>query len=306
MPVLRVSDEVADAVARSRPVVALESTITAHGLPRPDNLRVGRAVEADVRAEGAVPAAVGVVGGIPTVGLGDAGLRRLAEADDVAKLAVRDLPLAVARRIDGATTVAATAHLAVRAGVRLLATGGLGGVHRGARDTWDESADLWTLARTPAVVVCAGVKSILDVAATVERLESLGVPIVGYRTDELPGFYVRSSGLRLDWRVDSPDELAAVVRAQDELGLGDRALIVANPLEAAAAMDPHVHDRLLAEALDDAERAGVSGKAVTPHLLAHLHAASGGATLSANESVIRGNARLAARLAVRLAAAGPG
>lgn len=297
---LHISDEVTAALAADGPVVALETTIVAHGLPRPGNLRVAREVEQIVRDAGAVPATVGVVDGRPTVGLTDEALEHLAGAEAVEKLGVRDLPAAVAQGVDGATTVAATAHLAALAGIRVLATGGLGGVHRGARETWDVSADLSTLATTDMVVVSAGVKSVLDVAATLERLETLGVPLLGYRTDEMPGFYLRSTGLRLDWRADTPEEVAAIAGRRRPLGLAGRALLVLNPLPESEALDAGEHDRLLDAALRDAERNGVRGKAATPHLLSYLHDASGGRTVSVNEAVIRGNVALAASVAVAL------
>jgi pseudouridylate synthase len=293
-----VRDEVAEAVAASRPVVALESTLIAHGLPRPDNLTVARQLEGSVREAGAGPATVGVVAGTPTVGLDDDALDRLAGDPDVRKLGVRDLPAAAAKAVDGATTVASTAHLAWLAGVRVFATGGLGGVHREAAATFDESADLTTLAATPVAVVCAGVKSILDVGATLERLETLGVPVVGYRTDAFPGFYLSDSGHPLDWGVDDPGAVAAVLAARPGLGLDDRALIVANPLPADEQVDPTLHDRVLAEGVARARREGVHGKDVTPFLLAHLHAETGGASLAANVALVRRNARLAAEVAV--------
>ena len=299
-----VGAEVAEAVRAGKPVVALESTLIAHGLPRPDNLAVARELEDIVRAAGAVPATIGVLGGQPVIGLDDGGLEQLAGTADVRKLGVRDLPAAVAQGADGATTVASTAHLAARAGVRVFATGGLGGVHRRAAETFDESADLSALARTPVAVVCAGVKSILDVAATLERLETLGVPVLGYATDTFPGFYLTDSGYPLDWRVDSPEAAAAVLAARADLGLADRAVVVANPLPAAEQLDPALHDRVLAEGLAQAEAAGVHGKDVTPFLLAHFHAETAGASLAANVALVRRNARLAALIAGAWAAGG--
>lgn len=294
--------EVAEALQRGAAVVALESTIVAHGLPRPRNLEVARALEADVRAAGAVPATIAMLDGQPRIGLDDDGLERIATAD-VAKLGVRDLPLAAARGADGATTVASTAHLAARAGIRVFATGGLGGVHRDARDSWDESADLLALARTPITVVAAGVKSILDVGATLERLETLGVAVVGWRTSRFPGFYLTDGGFDLDWRVDGPDEVAAAMAHADALGVG-AALVVANPVDPAEQLDPAEHERVLAEGLARARAAGVAGKAVTPFLLDHLHRATGGRSLEVNVAVARGNASVAGAIATAWAARG--
>jgi pseudouridine-5'-phosphate glycosidase len=298
---VRVAAEVADALAAGRPVVALETTILSHGLPRPDNLRVGREVERAVRAAGAVPATVGVVGGEVRVGLDDAGLERMALADGVVKASVRDLPVVAARRLDAATTVAATAAVAARVGIAVFATGGLGGVHRGAAETFDESADLVALARTPIAVVCAGVKSILDVGATLERLESSGVTVLGYGTDRFAGFYLADSGFGVDWRVDSPEEVAAVLAAGAGLGVSSAAVVVANPLPPGEQLDPTVHDRALTEGLAAAARAGVTGKDVTPYLLAHLHRVTEGASLAANTRIILRNAELAGRIAVAAA-----
>jgi pseudouridine-5'-phosphate glycosidase len=290
-----ISEEVREALAAGGSVVALESTIIAHGLPRPRNLEVARALEADVRAAGAVPATIAMLDGQVRVGLDDAGLERIASAD-VAKLSVRDLPLAAARRVDGATTVAATVHVAARAGIRVFATGGLGGVHRGSRESWDESADLLTLSRTPITVVAAGVKSILDVGATFERLETLGVAIVGWRTSRFPGFYVTDGGFDLAWRVDDADEVVAAMAAADALGIAS-ALVVANPVGSEAQLDPEEHERVLAVALERAREEGVTGKAVTPYLLACLHEATEGRSLEVNVAVARGNAAVAGAIA---------
>jgi pseudouridine-5'-phosphate glycosidase len=294
------SEPVRHALDSGGAVVALESTIIAHGLPRPRNLAVARELEAAVRAAGAVPATIAVLDGEPCIGLDEEGLQRIATAD-MAKLSVRDLPLAAARKADGATTVAATAHLAARAGIRVFATGGLGGVHRGARESWDESADLLALAGTPITVVAAGVKSILDVGATLERLETLGVSVAGWRTNRFPGFYLTDGGFELDWRVDSADEVAAAMAAADALGI-DGALVVANPVEAAEQLDPGEHERVLAEGLQRARAAGVSGKAVTPFLLDHLHRATDGRSLDVNIAVARGNASVAGAIAAAWAA----
>jgi pseudouridylate synthase len=295
-PAIRVSDEVRDAVAGGRPVLALESTILTHGLPRPRNLEVGLGSEQLVRDAGVVPATIGVVDGIPVVGLSGAEIERLCTADGVVKASVRDLPIARAHGLDGGTTVAATAWLAHRAGIRVMSTGGLGGVHRGASETFDESADLSTLATTPITLVSAGVKSILDIGATLERLETLNVPVVGYRTNRYPGFYVADSGFSLDYRIESPADAAALARARDELGLAS-AVLVANPVDEAEQLDPEFHDRVLAEALDAASDAGVSGHDTTPFLLDHVQRATGGRSLEVNLAVYRGNVALGAEIA---------
>jgi len=294
--------EVADALAGGRPVVALESTIISHGLPRPDNLRIAREIEAAVRAGGAVPATVALVDGQARVGLDDAALDRVAGDLAVVKVSVRDLATVAARGAVGATTVASTAHLAARAGIGVFATGGLGGVHRGASESWDESADLMTLSRTPVLVVCAGVKSILDVGATLERLESLNVGVLGYRTDRFPGFYLRDSGFALDWRVDDPAAVAAVLRARVELGTDSSGLVLANQIAAADELDRELHDRVLASGLAAAEAAGVRGKEVTPFLLDWFHRETAGASLTANVALVLANARLAAEVAAAAAA----
>jgi len=297
---LRVAEEVAAALAAGRPVVALESTIIAHGLPRPDNLRIAGEIEATVRDAGAVPATIAVLDGEVRVGLDAAALEEIAGAAEVAKLGVRDLAPALVRGIPGATTVASTAHLAARAGIAVFATGGLGGVHRGASASFDESADLTALSVTPIVVVCAGVKSILDVGATLERLETLSVPVLGYDTDRLAGFYLTDSGHPVMWRVSSPADVARLHAVRRALGL-PQALVVANPLPAAEQMDPGLHDRVLAEALAAAEAAGVSGKDATPFVLGLFHARTGGESLRANVALVLRNAGLAARIATEMA-----
>jgi pseudouridine-5'-phosphate glycosidase len=295
---IRVAPEVADALRGGRAVVALESTIISHGLPRPDNLRIAGEIEGAVRANGAVPATIAVVGGIVRIGLDTETLAVIAGADDVVKVSERDVATIAARGGNGATTVASTAHLAALAGVAVFATGGLGGVHRDARTTWDESADLTTLSRTGITVVSAGVKSILDVAATLERLETLNVGVLGYGTDRFPGFYLTDSGHAVDWRVDRPAEVAEVMRARQDLGTDRSALLVVNPLPEDRQVDPDLHARILADGLAAADAAGVRGKDVTPFLLAHFHAASGGESLRANIEIILANAALAARIAV--------
>ena len=293
--------EVAEALAAGRPVVALESTIISHGLPRPDNLRVAREIEHAVRRGGAVPATIAVVDGHARIGLDDAALERIASSDDVVKVSTRDLAVVAARAGTGATTVAATSHLAAAAGIRVFATGGLGGVHRDARHTWDESADLEGLAGTDITVVCAGVKSILDVAATLERLETLGVAVLGYRTTAFPGFYLTDSGHSLDWRVESPDEVAAVMSARRDLGTAGSGLVVANPLPVDEQLDPGLHERLLHDGLAAADASHVRGKEVTPFLLEFFHRESKGASLEANIRIVLHNAELAARIAVAAA-----
>jgi pseudouridylate synthase len=295
-----VSPEVADALATGRPVVALESTLLAHGLPRPENRAAADEVEAAVRVGGAVPATIAVLDGVPHVGLTADQVDRVCADADLAKLGVRDLPVAAALGRSGATTVSSTALLAARAGIGVFATGGLGGVHRQSADTFDESADLVALARTSLVVVCAGVKSILDVPATLERLESLSVTVVGYRTTTFPGFYVADSGSTVDWSVDDAEQAAAVFAARRDLAPG--AVVVANPLPADEQLDPALHDRVIAGALAAAEDAGVRGKAVTPFVLDHLHRASEGATLAVNVRLVLRNAELAGRIAAALAA----
>jgi pseudouridine-5'-phosphate glycosidase len=280
--------------------VALESTLLAHGLPRPENRAAADEIEAAVRAGGAVPATIAVLDGVPHVGLTPEQVDRVCADPGLAKLGVRDLPVAAATGLSGATTVSSTALLAARAGIGVFATGGLGGVHRQSAETFDESADLVALARTSLVVVCAGVKSILDVPATLERLESLSVTVVGYRTTRFPGFYVSDSGAPLDWSVDSPEQAAAVFAARRELAPG--AVVVANPLPEDEQLDPALHDRVIRGALAAAEEAGVRGKAVTPFVLDHLHRASEGATLAVNVRLVLRNAELAGRIATELAA----
>jgi pseudouridine-5'-phosphate glycosidase len=294
------SPEVADALAAGRPVVALESTLLAHGLPRPDNRAAADQVEDAVRSGGAVPATIAVLDGVPHIGLTAEEVDRVCADPELAKLGVRDLPVAAALGRSGATTVSSTALLAARAGIGVFATGGLGGVHRHAGETFDESADLVALARTSLVVVCAGVKSILDVPATLERLETLSVTVVGYRTRRFPGFYVADSGSPVDWTVDTPAEAARVFAVRRELAPG--AVVVANPLPVDQQLDVELHDRVISDALAAAETAGARGKDVTPFLLDHLHRASGGASLAVNVRLVLRNAELAGQIAVQLAA----
>jgi pseudouridylate synthase len=292
---LHLSPDVADAIAAGRPVVALESTIISHGLPRPRNLAAAQEFEEILRERGVTPATVAVLDGVPHVGLDADGVRRIAE-EELAKASVRDLPILAARGASGATTVAATAHLANRAGVRVFATGGLGGVHRGASETFDESADIPTLAVTPITVVSAGVKSVLDIAATLERLETLSVPVVGYGTRRFPAFWLRDSGHDLDWSVDGAADVAAIMAARDEAG-SVAGIVVANPVPPEHEWDPAEHDRVLAEAFADAEAAGVRGKAVTPFLLGRIVELSGGRSLEVNLDLARNNVRVAADIA---------
>ncbi|MEV1088743.1 pseudouridine-5'-phosphate glycosidase [Streptomyces microflavus] len=298
-PVL--SAEVRAALAGGLPVVALESTIIAHGLPRPRNLRVAVELEGIVRSAGAVPATIAVLDGQAHVGLEKDQLERVAGDPAVRKLGHRDLAPALALGASGATTVSATAFLAARAGLRFFATGGLGGVHREWTDSQDESADLRLLARTGITVVCAGVKSILDVPATLQRLETLGVGILGYGTGHFPGFYLSSSGQPVDWTAHSPEEVVEVVRAKEALGGPAAALIVANPVPEADQLDPALHDRVLAEALDACRERGITGQGVTPFLLDQLMRRTEGASLEANLAAVRGNVRLAARIAAAAA-----
>jgi pseudouridylate synthase len=297
---LEIRADVREALREGAPVVALESTLISHGLPRPENLDVAREAERAVRAEGAVPATIGVIGGTAKVGLVESELELLASAAHVPKLSARDLPVAAVKASHGATTVAATAHLATLAGIRLLATGGLGGVHRGARESWDVSADLSALARTPVAVVCSGVKSILDVTATLEYLETVGVPVIGFRTFRFPGFYLTDSGSPLDWSVEDEGEAARVIQALPHLGLGGSGLVVANPLDEDQQLDPDLHDRALISGLAGLEDQGVRGKDVTPFLLDRFVTETRGESLRVNRLIILNNAGLAARIAREL------
>ncbi len=299
-----VHPEVEAAIAAGQGVVALESTILAHGLPRPDNRDIADRIEGAVRDAGAVPATIAVLDGVVHVGLTGAELDRLCAEDDVVKLSLRDLGVAIARNVTGATTVASTAALAHRAGIAVFATGGLGGVHRGATQTRDISADLGVLASSPVLVVCAGVKSILDVAGTLEHLETLSVPVLGYRTSRFPGFYLTDSGHEVPWQVDSAAEAAAVAHARRGLGTDPAGVVLANPLPVDRQLDPVLHDRLVAEGLALLDREGVHGKEVTPRLLEFFHENSGGESLRANVELVLANAALAGQVAVELAALG--
>jgi len=301
LPVI-IADEVLAAQHDGRGVVALESTIISHGLPTASSARVAREIEAAVRRAGAVPATVAVLDGEVRIGLDDEALHRVATDPAVVKSSLRDLGSVLANGVVGATTVASTAYLAARAGIRVFATGGLGGVHRGARDSYDESADLPALAHTPVALVCAGVKSLLDVGATLERLETLSVGLVGYRTEHFPGFSIQDSGHRVPWVASSPAEVAATMRGRDGLGL-PQALVVANPIPDGREMDRDLHDRTLAEALAALHERGVSGKDVTPFLLAWFHEHTDGVSLRANIDLVLNNARLAGQIAVEMATA---
>lgn len=297
---LDLSPEVADALAGNRAIVALESTIIAHGMPYPRNVETARAVEAIIREEGAVPATIAVLDGRLTVGLDDEALERLGQATDVAKLSRRDLPSILARGGDGATTVAATMIAAHLAGIRIFVTGGIGGVHRGAEESFDISADLEELARTPVAVVCAGAKSILDLPKTLEYLETRGVPVIGYGTGSFPAFYSRSSGLALSQRCDDPAEAAAILRAQAALGYPGGA-VIANPIPEADALPAEKMDAVIGQALREAEAKGIAGKDVTPFLLGRIVEITGGKSLEANIALVKHNARIGARIAVALA-----
>ena len=293
------SPEVAVALAAGKPVVALESTIISHGLPRPSNLEVAREVEAIVRAHGATPATIAILDGKVCIGITDEQLIAIATRDDIAKASSRDLAIITATQKSAATTVAATAHLAVLAGIHIFATGGLGGVHRGANESFDESADLTALSDLDITVVCAGVKSILDVGATLERLETLAIGLVGYKTTHFPGFYLTDSGNTIEHQVNSADEIAAIIQARHSLKTDIHALIVVNPV--LREMDRARHDVILKSGLEGASKAGIVGKAVTPFLLEHFHRASKGESLKVNIEIIKSNSALAADIAVAAA-----
>jgi len=290
------SPEVAAALTAGKPIVALESTIISHGLPRPQNLDVAREVENIVRQHGAVPATIAVIDGVVHIGLTDEQLTEIANRDDIAKASSRDLAIIVASGKSAATTVAATAHLAVLAGINVFATGGLGGVHRDANETFDESADLTALSQLDITVVCAGVKSILDVAATLERLETLAIGVVGYQTTSFPGFYLTDSGFTIEHRVESALDISQIIRARESLKTNKSALVVANPVK--REMDRTRHEAILKSGLAGASQNGIIGKAVTPYLLEHFHTASEGESLLVNIEIIKSNSVLAADIAV--------
>lgn len=297
---LAISPEVRAAVAAGDPVLALESTIFTHGLPRPRNLAVALEAEERVRSLGVVPATIGVIDGRPTVGLSTAEIERLSTSDDVVKASLRDVPVLTAKGRSAGTTVAATAYLADLAGVRVFSTGGLGGVHREAQQTFDESADLGTLATLPLIVVSAGVKSILDIPLTLERLETLNLAVVGYRTTDYPGFYIADSGHDIDHAVDSPAEIAEIARSRDGLGIRST-LLVANPVAPDSQLDPALHDEVLSRALAAAAAQGVTGHDTTPFLLDFVQRETGGRSLDVNVEVYRGNVELGALIALELA-----
>jgi pseudouridine-5'-phosphate glycosidase len=295
---IKLSAEVANALKAGKPVVALESTIISHGLPRPSNLEVALECERIVRDAGAVPATIALLDGKILVGLERSELEAIANRDDISKASIRDLAIIVAQGKSAATTVAATAHIAALAGIHVFATGGLGGVHRGANESFDESADLTALANVDMTMICAGVKSILDVPATLERLETLAISLVGYKTTAFPGFYLTDSGYTLEHRVDTPEEIAAIIKARKEVGTLGKALVVANPVE--KEMEKSRHDAILKSGLEKAEQQGVTGKAVTPFLLEHFHTTSKGESLAINTEIIKANCLLGAQIAVAL------
>ncbi|MEO0016354.1 MAG: hypothetical protein RL589_835 [Actinomycetota bacterium] len=295
---IKLSAEVANALKAGKPVVALESTIISHGLPRPSNLEVALECERIVRDAGAVPATIALLDGKILVGLERSELEAIANRDDISKASIRDLAIIVAQGKSAATTVAATAHIAALAGVHVFATGGLGGVHRGANESFDESADLTALANVDMTMICAGVKSILDVPATLERLETLAISLVGYKTTAFPGFYLTDSGYTLEHRVDTPEEIAAIIKARKDVGTLSKALVVANPV--VKEMNKALHDEILKSGLEKAEKQGVTGKAVTPFLLEHFHTTSKGESLAINTEIIKANCLLGAQIAVAL------
>jgi len=298
-PVIHVSQEVQDAVRDNRPVVALESTIFTHGLPRPRNVEVALEAEAGLRAQGVTPATIGVFNGVPTVGLSAEQITTLSEADDVAKVSLRDLPVVYALRKHGGTTVAATAFLAHHAGVKVFSTGGLGGVHHGAAESFDESADMTTLAQIPILVISAGVKSILDIPATLERFETLNIPVIGYGTTHYPGFYVTDSGFTIGYSVDTPEEVAAIVTARDDLGL-PQSVLLANPVAPDKQLPPEQLKDILTRAWAEAEKQGISGNASTPFLLDFIQRDTKGVSLDVNVEVYRGNVALGGLVAAAL------
>jgi pseudouridine-5'-phosphate glycosidase len=300
---LQLTDEVRTALAGGRPVVALESTIISHGMPYPDNVAMAREVEAIIREHDVTPATIAVLDGVPRIGLDDAGLELLGKGQQsIRKVSIRDLPYVVARKEHGATTVAATMRLAALAGIRVFTTGGLGGVHRGAATTMDVSADLTELSLTKVTVISAGVKSILDIALTLEMLETLGVPVLGYRTDDFPAFYTRTSGYAVPLRVDSPDEIAGLMRAKDDLGIAG-GISVANPIPSEDEIPHEQIDAIIEQALVDLDARGITGKDTTPYLLGRIVEITGGASLRANIALVKNNAHLGAEIAAAFARA---
>ena len=295
---IKYSAEVSAAIAAGTPIVALESTIISHGLPRPSNLAVAQECESIIRQRGAIPATIALLDGVVHIGLEANELDAIANRDDISKASSRDLAIIIAQGKSAATTVAATAHIAAIAGIKVFATGGLGGVHRGANESFDESADLTALSQLDMTVVCAGVKSILDVHATLERLETLAIGVVGYKTNRFPGFYLTDSGFEIEHRVDSAEEIAAIIKARNQVSMSNQALIVTNPV--AKQMDKARHDEILASGLANAARDGIDGKYVTPYLLEHFHTASKGESLAINTEIIKSNCALAADIAMAL------
>jgi pseudouridine-5'-phosphate glycosidase len=295
---IKLSAEVSAAIKAGKPIVALESTIISHGLPRPSNLEVALECERIVRDAGAVPATIALLDGKILVGLERSELDAIANREDISKASIRDLAIIVASGKSAATTVAATAHIAAMAGIHVFATGGLGGVHRGANESFDESADLTALANVDMTMICAGVKSILDVPATLERLETLAISLVGYKTNAFPGFYLTDSGYTLEHRVDSPAEIAAIIKARAAVGTLSKALVVANPV--VKEMNKSRHDEILQSGLEKAAQQGVVGKNVTPFLLEHFHTTSHGESLAINTEIIKANCLLGAQIAVAL------
>ena len=289
--------EVAEALERGDPVVSLETTVISHGLPYPDNLELAHEVENLIRREGVTPATIGVLGGVPIVGLNPKELELMASSKEIPKLSAGDIAVAVAKKSHGATTVGGTARLAAMAGIKLLATGGIGGVHRGARESWDVSADLITLSHTPVSVVCSGVKSILDIPATLEYLETLGVPVVGFRTHSFPAFYLTNSGIPLNWSIEGEREAARLIASSETLSSEGPGLVIANPLPRQEQLDPTFHDQVLKAGQDELQRRDIHGKTVTPFLLDYFHRETKGDSLRVNKQIIRNNARLAARIA---------
>lgn len=297
---LKISEEVRHALEQGKPVVALESTIISHGMPYPDNVKTALTVEKTVRENGAVPATIAIIKGVPTVGLSEEEIEHLGkEGTKVVKVSRRDIPVVIAKKLDGATTVASTMIFAEMAGIKVFATGGIGGVHRGATETMDISADLEELHQTNVTVVCAGAKSILDLGLTLEYLETKGVPVLGYKTEELPAFFTRKSGFKVDYRMDSPEEIAAAVKAKDALGLSG-GMLVANPVPEEYSMDPDKIEAVISEAVEEAKALGITGKKVTPFLLEKIRNVTGGDSLFTNVKLVLNNAALAAKIAAEL------
>lgn len=297
---LDIKPEVEEALKNREPVVALESTIISHGMPYPKNVETALGVENIVRQNGAVPATIGILGGKLKVGLTEDEVEYLGKAKNVIKTSRRDIPFVVSKKLDGATTVASTMFIAALAGIKVFATGGIGGVHRGAQETFDISADLQELAQTNVAVVCAGAKAILDIGLTLEYLETCGVPVVGYGTDEFPAFYTRRSGYKVDYRVDNAEELAAALKTKWDLGL-DGGVVVANPIPEEHEMDYYVITKAINDAVAEAEAKGIKGKETTPFLLARVKELTGGDSLESNIALVYNNAKVAAQLSLELA-----